>query len=576
MGSLATLHPVVKNIVGPVIQSNGCNCFIYNWVENSLKFSPLFHCEETGDDASQITSFGTIPKPDMSQVLIGTNGTGDTRHTRLWIWDPATDGVKRMVLSDGIWRIAVNMIVMSDWDHVIIGYQTGDLTLVSISKQQELRDVHAHGNAITTIQFYNYNRNLLTMATDHSLKLWDVQKLFTGKDEQQKRPDAAFGIVPLDTQEQVLELDCNDKHAITVSQLTRQGARFWNLETGLMDVGVTIPHEEIYQAVLKDIKQMGGPRYHGSIELINDFVFYQRKRRDGFLVYVAQAYDQFAPLACQFFEDSFFSLTTKGQDGSKPLVFIVRDGSVEKRALPNLELIKSAIIPRISDEIPNLESKRAKRKLIYYKVGLTADGKNFIICNPSPNQIVGKYFDWIDAETMTYKGRISLPGTTSWKLLEDSFCFFVTKESIFHAFIYRPSLLPKVENTDYVCPIYAGQHYKGVISQDNKIGLEIYKDHAIAVWNIQPLAKLHTLRGHTSDVNSTCISIDNKFIASGSFDNTVRLWSVEKGTLLCLFHLYGNVNGVQLTPNKDYIVAKYYSAPQRTRAAILKLWNVEK
>jgi len=46
---------------------------------------------------------------------------------------------------------------------------------------------------------------------------------------------------------------------------------------------------------------------------------------------------------------------------------------------------------------------------------------------------------------------------------------------------------------------------------------------------------LHTLKGHLSSVVSVAISPDGKCFASGSFDNTIKLWELETGKLLRTF-----------------------------------------
>ena len=126
----------------------------------------------------------------------------------------------------------------------------------------------------------------------------------------------------------------------------------------------------------------------------------------------------------------------------------------------------------------------------------------------------------------------------------------------------------------YSSAIFPGLYGKGLFSPDMTLGLETDRDFAVRLYRIEPLRKLMTFWGHTCDVNSTAISRDNKYLATGAFDNTVRLWSISNGTSLAVFHLYGNVNTVAMTPGNDYIVATYYSAPQRTRGAILKVINL--
>ena len=127
----------------------------------------------------------------------------------------------------------------------------------------------------------------------------------------------------------------------------------------------------------------------------------------------------------------------------------------------------------------------------------------------------------------------------------------------------------------YRSPIYAGLYHKGLYSPDMSLGLEINKDFSLRLYRVEPLKKLMTLRGHTSDINATVISADNKYLATGSFDNTVRLWSLSSGASLCLFHLYGNVGKVDITPHAEDVIAQYYSAPMRSSAAILKVKNAD-
>ncbi len=44
---------------------------------------------------------------------------------------------------------------------------------------------------------------------------------------------------------------------------------------------------------------------------------------------------------------------------------------------------------------------------------------------------------------------------------------------------------------------------------------------------------LKVLQGHTDSARAVAISTDGSKIVSGSFDNTVRVWSTETGEVLC-------------------------------------------
>ena len=44
------------------------------------------------------------------------------------------------------------------------------------------------------------------------------------------------------------------------------------------------------------------------------------------------------------------------------------------------------------------------------------------------------------------------------------------------------------------------------------------------IWNLRDKILEATLQGHTDSVYSVVITSNNKYIVSGSWDNTVRIW----------------------------------------------------
>ena len=75
-------------------------------------------------------------------------------------------------------------------------------------------------------------------------------------------------------------------------------------------------------------------------------------------------------------------------------------------------------------------------------------------------------------------------------------------------------------------------------------------DETIRLWDTVTGEHKVTLTGHTSDVNSVAFSPDGRTIASGSLDTTIRLWDVETGEHKhTLSGHMGSVNSVAFSPD---------------------------
>ena len=55
-------------------------------------------------------------------------------------------------------------------------------------------------------------------------------------------------------------------------------------------------------------------------------------------------------------------------------------------------------------------------------------------------------------------------------------------------------------------------------------------DQTVRLWNVESGREVHTLTAHTKAVKTVAFSPDNTTLASGSYDQTVRLWNVATGT----------------------------------------------
>merc|ERR1711998_339120 len=54
-------------------------------------------------------------------------------------------------------------------------------------------------------------------------------------------------------------------------------------------------------------------------------------------------------------------------------------------------------------------------------------------------------------------------------------------------------------------------------------------DNTVRIWDVMSGECVHVLNGHSSWVTSVCYSPDGKTLASGSNDKTVRIWDVMSG-----------------------------------------------
>lgn len=66
---------------------------------------------------------------------------------------------------------------------------------------------------------------------------------------------------------------------------------------------------------------------------------------------------------------------------------------------------------------------------------------------------------------------------------------------------------------------------------------------------------LRQLKGHTQAVYSLAFSPDGKYLASGSFDKRVRVWSIPAGKLLRTFEASGGIFEVCWNKDGDLLAA---------------------
>jgi WD40 repeat protein len=64
------------------------------------------------------------------------------------------------------------------------------------------------------------------------------------------------------------------------------------------------------------------------------------------------------------------------------------------------------------------------------------------------------------------------------------------------------------------------------MSEDGKFIVSGSYHSTVRIWNVLKKTQVSKLKGHTNYVSAVCIIKDGKIIASGSGDRTVSIWSV--------------------------------------------------
>ena len=89
------------------------------------------------------------------------------------------------------------------------------------------------------------------------------------------------------------------------------------------------------------------------------------------------------------------------------------------------------------------------------------------------------------------------------------------------------------------------------------------------VWELATGKLLHTLRGHTNNVQSVIVSPDSNYVISGSLDKTIKIWNLAKGELFQTLEGHKQmIFSVALSSDSQYIIS---GSMDKT----LKVWKSE-
>ncbi|NJR40114.1 MAG: hypothetical protein HC781_16445 [Leptolyngbyaceae cyanobacterium CSU_1_4] len=124
--------------------------------------------------------------------------------------------------------------------------------------------------------------------------------------------------------------------------------------------------------------------------------------------------------------------------------------------------------------------------------------------------------------------------------------------------------VPNTLNDGHTAPILALS-----LSADGTLLASGSKDNTIKVWEVPTGKLLHTLKGHAAPVTSVALSQDGKTVVSGSEDNTIKVWEVPTAALRhTLAEHSDKVYAVALSPDGKAIASG-------SQDFTVKLWNTE-
>ncbi|TFK70083.1 WD40 repeat-like protein, partial [Pluteus cervinus] len=132
-----------------------------------------------------------------------------------------------------------------------------------------------------------------------------------------------------------------------------------------------------------------------------------------------------------------------------------------------------------------------------------------------------------------------------WKNFEQRVAIFNTKDQNWQ----------KAQSYTRVLNGHSGFVFSVAFSSDNRYVVSGSADNTVTIWDVETGQQRAKFQGHTNRVTSTAFSSDDKYVASGSYDNTVRIWGVETGQPKAEFQGHTDeVTSVAFFSDNKYVV----------------------
>lgn len=94
-----------------------------------------------------------------------------------------------------------------------------------------------------------------------------------------------------------------------------------------------------------------------------------------------------------------------------------------------------------------------------------------------------------------------------------------------------------------------------IASNDKQLIVYANQDHEINVYSIQKRKSIYKFTEVTCWINCLVLTTDNRFLGSGSFDKSVRIWDLHLKELIHKFECLSYVQSLDFDRNCEFVVA---------------------